>query len=238
MPTPPTNQPTASRVLRVISGVLWTLRPPFARLRSIVDIARAPGPPPPRRIPARAPTGCCRDRYGGPGSQLVDVRFSRDWHDYLACGMQYIVVTVDGRGTGFKGRRVRNPVKGNLGFYETEDQIAAAKCVLFSSFLFYFFLLSFSPSFFLGWRGCASGRSRSARARRALGGCVADSGVNADSRAVRRRSVFCLSSHLAGGASCIMHYDLRRRPGLGHARAARVPCPWGWFWLVCTAGWA
>jgi dipeptidyl aminopeptidase len=65
--------------------------------------------------------------YGGPGSQMVDVRFSRDWHDFLACGKQYITVTVDGRGTGFKGRRLRNTVKGNLGFYETLDQIAAAK---------------------------------------------------------------------------------------------------------------
>ncbi|KAF9482998.1 hypothetical protein BDN70DRAFT_874224 [Pholiota conissans] len=65
--------------------------------------------------------------YGGPGSQMVDVRFSRDWHDYLACGKQYIVVTVDGRGTGFKGRKLRNTVKGNLGFWETVDQVAAAK---------------------------------------------------------------------------------------------------------------
>jgi len=67
------------------------------------------------------------NRYGGPGSQLVDLRFGRDWHEYLACGLDYIIVTVDGRGTGFKGRKLRNPVKDNLGFYETVDQIAAAK---------------------------------------------------------------------------------------------------------------
>ncbi|TFK34032.1 dipeptidyl peptidase IV N-terminal region-domain-containing protein [Crucibulum laeve] len=65
--------------------------------------------------------------YGGPGSQLVDLRFQRDWHDYLACGLQYIIVIVDGRGTGFKGRKLRNTVKGNLGFWETKDQVAAAK---------------------------------------------------------------------------------------------------------------
>jgi len=65
--------------------------------------------------------------YGGPQSQLVDLKFSRNWHDYLACGLSYIIVTVDGRGTGFKGRHLRNPVKDNLGFYETIDQINAAK---------------------------------------------------------------------------------------------------------------
>lgn len=41
--------------------------------------------------------------------------------------MNYIVVTVDGRGTGYKGRKLRNPVKGNLGFFETKDQVEAAK---------------------------------------------------------------------------------------------------------------
>jgi len=65
--------------------------------------------------------------YGGPFSQTVDTRFIRDFHDYLACGMQYIVVTVDGRGTGYKGRKLRNVVKGNLGYWETKDQIEAAR---------------------------------------------------------------------------------------------------------------
>ncbi|KAF8989845.1 dipeptidyl peptidase IV N-terminal region-domain-containing protein [Cyathus striatus] len=53
--------------------------------------------------------------YGGPGSQTVDTRFSRDWHEYVACGLGYIVVTL------------RNTVKGNLGFWETRDQVEAAK---------------------------------------------------------------------------------------------------------------
>ena len=67
--------------------------------------------------------------YGGPGSQLVTTVFARDWHDYLVCNLKYIVVIVDGRGTGFKGRKLRNPVRGNLGFFETADQISAARCV-------------------------------------------------------------------------------------------------------------
>ena len=37
---------------------------------------------------------------------------------------------VDGRGTGYKGRKLRNPVRGNLGFYETLDQVNAARRVL------------------------------------------------------------------------------------------------------------
>jgi len=60
---------------------------------------------------------------------LVDLRFVRDWHDYLACSLEYIVVVVDGRGTGFKGRTLRNMVKDNLGYWETVDQIAVARCV-------------------------------------------------------------------------------------------------------------
>ncbi|KAI0820257.1 dipeptidyl aminopeptidase [Trametes gibbosa] len=65
--------------------------------------------------------------YGGPGSQMVDVRYGHDWHAYVVSELQYIVVVVDGRGTGFRGRALRNPVKNNLGGWETVDQVNAAK---------------------------------------------------------------------------------------------------------------
>jgi len=65
--------------------------------------------------------------YGGPNSQMVHTRFEVDWHTYVACGLRYLVVVVDGRGTGFKGRGLRNPIKGDLGFWETRDQINAAR---------------------------------------------------------------------------------------------------------------
>ncbi|KAK1233376.1 Dipeptidyl peptidase 4 [Marasmius sp. AFHP31] len=67
--------------------------------------------------------------YGGPNSQQVNTQFSsnRDWHYYLTCNLGYIVVTIDGRGTGFKGRKMRNWVKSNLGFFETRDQIEGGK---------------------------------------------------------------------------------------------------------------
>ncbi|KAH8989460.1 dipeptidyl aminopeptidase [Lactarius akahatsu] len=65
--------------------------------------------------------------YGGPGSQTVSASFALDWHAYLVSSLQYVVVVVDGRGTGYKGRALRNPVKGNLGFWEARDQINAAR---------------------------------------------------------------------------------------------------------------
>ena len=65
--------------------------------------------------------------YGGPGSQIVDVRFKHDWHDYVVSELQYIVVIVDTRGTGSKGRKLRNPVMNDLGRWETRDQVNAAK---------------------------------------------------------------------------------------------------------------
>ncbi|RKF62969.1 putative dipeptidyl-aminopeptidase B [Erysiphe neolycopersici] len=65
--------------------------------------------------------------YGGPGSQTVNKKFSVDFDSYVAANLGYIVVTVDGRGTGFIGRKARTVVRGNLGYYEAYDQIEAAK---------------------------------------------------------------------------------------------------------------
>ncbi|WPG97387.1 putative dipeptidyl-aminopeptidase B [Acrodontium crateriforme] len=65
--------------------------------------------------------------YNGPGFQLVDRKFHVDFQSYVASSLGYIVVTVDGRGTGFLGRKHRCIVRGNLGYWEAYDQIAAAK---------------------------------------------------------------------------------------------------------------
>lgn len=67
--------------------------------------------------------------YGGPGSQTVlDDWGSLDyfWFQMLA-QKGYIVVSVDGRGTGGRGKSFRDCTYGQLGNLETEDQIAAAK---------------------------------------------------------------------------------------------------------------
>ncbi|KAJ5555302.1 Peptidase S9B dipeptidylpeptidase IV N-terminal [Penicillium sp. DV-2018c] len=65
--------------------------------------------------------------YGGPGSQTVDRKFAVDFQTYIASSLGYIVVTVDGRGTGFIGRKARCIVRGNIGYYEARDQIETAK---------------------------------------------------------------------------------------------------------------
>lgn len=65
--------------------------------------------------------------YGGPNSQLVTKSFGFSFPDVVASQLNAIVVTVDGRGTGFKGRKFRSLVRDNLGNYEVIDQIAAAK---------------------------------------------------------------------------------------------------------------
>lgn len=65
--------------------------------------------------------------YNGPGFQQVDHKFGVDFQSYVASSLGYIVVTVDGRGTGFLGRAHRCIVRGNLGYWEAHDQIAAAK---------------------------------------------------------------------------------------------------------------
>ncbi|KAL2886135.1 putative dipeptidyl-aminopeptidase B [Ceratocystis lukuohia] len=66
-------------------------------------------------------------QYSGPGSQSVSKRFSVDFQSYVASSLGYLCVTVDGRGTGFIGRKARVVVRGQLGVVESHDQIAAAQ---------------------------------------------------------------------------------------------------------------
>jgi dipeptidyl aminopeptidase len=75
----------------------------------------------------------------------VSASFDISWHAYLACSLQYVIVIVDGRGTGYKGRTLRNPVKGNLGFWEVRDQINAARWVHYFSSACYFAPKVYSP---------------------------------------------------------------------------------------------
>lgn len=65
-------------------------------------------------------------QYSGPGSQQVLNRWTMDWEDYFA-NEGYIVVCVDGRGTGGRGTAFRTSVYKQLGTYETADQVAAAR---------------------------------------------------------------------------------------------------------------
>lgn len=65
--------------------------------------------------------------YGGPGSQTVDKQFTVDFQSYIAANLGYVVVTVDGRGTGHIGRKARTIIRDHIGFYEAYDQIQTAK---------------------------------------------------------------------------------------------------------------
>lgn len=66
-------------------------------------------------------------QYSGPGSQSVKKTFAVDFQSFVAANLGYVVVTVDGRGTGFKGRKARVCVRKELGHWESHDQIAAAQ---------------------------------------------------------------------------------------------------------------
>lgn len=71
--------------------------------------------------------------YGGPGSQLVTQTFAIDFSHVVAAQLNAVVVTVDGRGTGFNninldvGSDYMYCVRDRLGHFEPLDQIAAAK---------------------------------------------------------------------------------------------------------------
>jgi dipeptidyl-peptidase-4 len=68
-------------------------------------------------------------QYSGPGSQQVTNSWygANDyWHSSLA-NDGYIIVCIDGRGTGHKGADFKKVTQKELGKYEVEDQIAAAR---------------------------------------------------------------------------------------------------------------
>ncbi|WP_121965393.1 S9 family peptidase [Myroides sp. N17-2] len=68
-------------------------------------------------------------QYSGPGSQSVADKWldSNDYWHAMLTQKGYIVVTVDGRGTGFKGAEFKKVTQNKLGRYEVDDQIIAAK---------------------------------------------------------------------------------------------------------------
>jgi dipeptidyl-peptidase-4 len=74
--------------------------------------------------------------YGGPGSQQVANRFGAVsmWHQMLA-QKGFIVVSVDNTGTGFRGEEFKKKTYLQLGKFEIEDQIDAAKWLGTMSFV-------------------------------------------------------------------------------------------------------
>ncbi len=75
--------------------------------------------------------------YGGPGHNTVLDHWDGKnyfWHQYLA-QEGYIVISVDNRGTMYRGRDFKNSTYMNLGKLETEDQIDVAKYLQTLSFV-------------------------------------------------------------------------------------------------------
>ena len=69
--------------------------------------------------------------YGGPGSQTVLDTWggiNALWHTMLA-QRGYVVMSVDNRGTGARGRSFERIVYGQMGVIETRDQAAAARAI-------------------------------------------------------------------------------------------------------------
>ncbi|HEX7902967.1 MAG TPA: S9 family peptidase [Chitinophagaceae bacterium] len=68
--------------------------------------------------------------YGGPGSQQVANRFGAvsSWHQMLA-QKGFIVVSVDNTGTGYRGEEFKKKTYLQLGKFEIEDQVDAAKYI-------------------------------------------------------------------------------------------------------------
>ncbi len=70
-------------------------------------------------------------QYSGPGSQQVDNAWNNhdDYWFSMLTQQGYIVACVDGRGTGYKGADFKKVTQKELGKYEVEDQIDAAKVI-------------------------------------------------------------------------------------------------------------
>ncbi|MFP5437211.1 MAG: S9 family peptidase [Bacteroidia bacterium] len=70
-------------------------------------------------------------QYSGPGSQQVANKWNvtNDYWFQMLAQQGYIIACVDGRGTGFKGAEFKKVTYKELGKYEVEDQIDAAKAI-------------------------------------------------------------------------------------------------------------
>ena len=64
-------------------------------------------------------------QYSGPGSQQVLDKFGVSWETYMA-SQGYVVVCVDGRGTGGRGAEFAKVTYLNLGIKEAKDQVETA----------------------------------------------------------------------------------------------------------------
>ena len=73
-------------------------------------------------------------QYSGPNSQEVLDKWSIGWEYYLASN-GYIVVCIDGRGTGARGAEFRKCTYQQMGILEAKDQVETAKYLAKQSYI-------------------------------------------------------------------------------------------------------
>ena len=73
-------------------------------------------------------------QYSGPNSQEVLDKWGISWHNYLA-QEGFVIACVDPRGTGARGEEFRKMTYLQLGKYESDDQIEAARYLSTLSFV-------------------------------------------------------------------------------------------------------
>ncbi|VDM26021.1 unnamed protein product [Toxocara canis] len=66
--------------------------------------------------------------YGGPGSQKVTEEFTPSHLDtMLASSLKYVVIYIDGRGSGMRGWKYKEPIYGSFGTVEVDDHIETVR---------------------------------------------------------------------------------------------------------------
>lgn len=73
-------------------------------------------------------------QYSGPGSQQVLNKWGISWETYMAT-QGYVVVCVDGRGTGGRGEAFKKSTYKYLGVKEADDQVETAKYLAKQNFI-------------------------------------------------------------------------------------------------------
>ncbi|CAD5210667.1 unnamed protein product [Bursaphelenchus xylophilus] len=70
--------------------------------------------------------------YGGPNSHQVHEEWLPEMpvDVYFSSTLEYVIINIDGRGSGNAGWRRRQPMYGHLGTVEVDDQIEATKLLL------------------------------------------------------------------------------------------------------------
>ncbi|XP_051769329.1 dipeptidyl aminopeptidase-like protein 6b isoform X1 [Ctenopharyngodon idella] len=66
---------------------------------------------------------------GTPGGQMVTEQFQVDWTTVLVSSFNTIVMSLDGRGSGFQGTNLLHRVKKKLGEFEERDQLEALRII-------------------------------------------------------------------------------------------------------------